>query len=268
MREVHLTWAVAAAAIILLAGCASTAQRNGTQIAATDRGPLAGVDGSAGTTGTAATGSANGSTASRVGRATTGTGRAGTATPGSGTLSTGGSPTGDGATAAGDALKVGVMWSSDANTVIGSTGSAMKVPDARDMYKAVIDYVNKSGGIGGHPVEPAFYDAQMTRSSVEVSQGACTQWTQDDHVFAALPSATFQDNDALRTCMANAGVLTVYAGVYSTTKESDFASSPLWFEPDTLSLERFATVFAAGLQQQGFFQGTKIRSSPTSRGTS
>jgi hypothetical protein len=150
------------------------------------------------------------------------------------------------------------MYSTDTNAALAAMGAKTKVPDGRVVGDALIAYLNKTGGIAGHPVAPSYYNVHASDSPAAISQGACTQWTQDDHVFAALPAASVQDNALLRNCLGRAGVLALYPNFYTETLEQDFARAPLWFEPEPVSLETWARVYAAGLAAQGFLKGTKI----------
>lgn len=158
----------------------------------------------------------------------------------------------------GEPLKLGLMFSSDAQETVEQAGAKSKAADREVIHQALLDYVNGSGGIAGHRVEAAHYDFSATATSQAISQGACTQWTQDDDVFAALPSASAQDNLVLRECLSEAGVLGMYAGAYSSTREDQFGDSPLWFEANALPLEKWATVYVEGLSKQGFFDGAKV----------
>ena len=155
-------------------------------------------------------------------------------------------------------LKLGLMFSSDEQETVQQAGGKSKYADRQVIHRALLDYVNRNGGIAGHEVEAAEYDFPAAATSQEISQGACTQWTQDDHVFAALPSASAEDNRVLRECLSEAGVVSMYAGTYSTTREDQFGESPFWFEADTLPLEVWAKVYAEGLAEQGFFDGAKV----------
>jgi hypothetical protein len=155
-------------------------------------------------------------------------------------------------------LKVGLMFSSDAQETIKQAGGTSQAADRKVIHEALLAYVNDKGGIAGHPVEAAHYDFSSAATSQVISQGACTQWTQDDEVFAALPSASAQDNQVLRECLSKEGVVALYAGTYASTRQDQFADSPLWFEPNTLALEEWARIYVEGLSQQGFFEGAKV----------
>lgn len=155
-------------------------------------------------------------------------------------------------------VKVGFMYSTDTNAALAAMGAKQGTGDGKQLTQAVIDYVNKTGGIAGHKIVPAYYNVSATDSPQAISQGACTQWTQDDHVFAAVPLASVQDNDVMRSCLAHARTPAVYPNFYTETTEDAFTHSPLWFELEGLSVEKWAQVYAAGLAQMGFFHNTKI----------
>ena len=155
-------------------------------------------------------------------------------------------------------IKIGLMYSTDTNTVLSAMGANTRVGDARQGQNALIDYINERDGIAGHPVVAAYHNVSAADSPSTISQKACEQWTRDDKVFAAVPVASVQDNDLMRACLSEAGVPAIYPNFYSETSVSGFGETPLWFEISSLSLEAWARTYAAGLAAQGFFDDAKV----------
>ena len=155
-------------------------------------------------------------------------------------------------------LKIGLMYSTDTNAALAAIGANTQTGDARKINGVVLDYINKTGGLAGHPLRAAFHNVSATDSSAVISQKACTQWTEDDHVFVAVPAASVQDNNVMRTCLARAGVPSIYPNFYNETPDSEYVKTPLWFETQSLSLEAWARTYVAGLDRQGFFKGSKV----------
>jgi hypothetical protein len=112
--------------------------------------------------------------------------------------------------------------------------------------------------VAGHPLTPVWHEWSAQESPQVLSQRACTAWTQDNNVALAIPNNPTQDSDLLRTCLGKAGVLSVVPMSYNRMRERSFQESPLWFEPETLSLEAWARVYVKGLVAQGFVAGKTI----------
>jgi hypothetical protein len=139
-------------------------------------------------------------------------------------------------------------------TAIG--GSTFK-DDRRPENNAVIAWINHHGGIAGRPAAAVYNNIDATADPATESEAACAQWTQDAHVSFAIPRSAVADNDLLRTCLGKAGVPSMVEQS-SRTSEKDLASSPLWFEPESLSLEAYARNYVRGLAAQGFFKSGKV----------
>ena len=150
------------------------------------------------------------------------------------------------------------MYSSDANTVATSLGATLNEPDYRVIQDAVVAHINKTGGVGGHPLVASYYNASQTKSAQQISEEACAKWVQDDHVLAAMPGLAIIDTSLLSSCLNKAHVVTVYEGSYSTLDAKSFARLPYWFEPDTLSLNELASLYAASLGAQGLLKGARV----------
>lgn len=154
-------------------------------------------------------------------------------------------------------FKVGIQYSSNGASAAAAIGVKYNA-DHRAESDAVIAWLNKHGGIAGRPAAAAYNDIDATASPQVESQAACSQWTEDDHVTAAIPSSAVTDVDLIRECLKHAQVPAMYGGPFSHTLRSSFESSPLWFENGTLSLEDYAQTYVRGLAKQGFFSGGKV----------
>ena len=85
-------------------------------------------------------------------------------------------------------FKIGLEWTSNGAAIIKTLGYSGFDGDERDLGKAVIAYINKTGGVAGRRAEAAYHDIDATESPSNESQRACTQWTQDDKISFAIPS--------------------------------------------------------------------------------
>ncbi|HVE97618.1 MAG TPA: hypothetical protein VNA12_00370, partial [Mycobacteriales bacterium] len=128
------------------------------------------------TPGTTGSGSGSGSTGSGSG--------SGSGSAGGGSRPGGSSAIGPGITAT--KIYVGAPWNSDANAGNAGFGIAADSGDERDDWAAILDDLNKRGGILGRKMEVIFaeYRAATNEPVESQQQAACDKWTKDNKVFA------------------------------------------------------------------------------------
>lgn len=141
---------------------------------------------------------------------------------------------------------------SAANQAVG--GKDFTSGNAKTDYGAVAKDINAHGGIGGRTLRLFFASIDPT-STVPIDQQqntACTQLTQDHHVFAMIPAAP---NDAFRECARKAGVPLIDDGGQTTADASTFSRFPDYVEAASVNLDRLVQPEISALQQQGYFSG-------------
>ena len=121
--------------------------------------------------------------------------------------------------------------------------------DARKPYNAMIEIVNKQGGLFGRQVEPIYYklDAASSQPIDQQEQAACAHWTEDNEVFAI-----FSSSDVLRECAKRAGIISTTTSD-GTSLPEDFQEYPTYFESSSLNLVRVGPVTVGGLHRQNYF---------------
>lgn len=213
MRRPHRTvgGCLAVAALALASACGSTVPgaadglASGSELAGTADGTSTGGTGSGeGAGGTGATSSlGNGGSSGGAGTGSTGTGSTGAAgtpvstTSGGGTVTPGGPATGP--------VKIGILLTkvgqADALGVsLGNTYSERQFDDA------VINGLNKQGGLHGRRITPVYAGTDTASSNWEADyQAACATFTQDNHVDAVLGSS-FAYFASFERCLAKAGI--------------------------------------------------------------
>ena len=172
------------------------------------------------------------------------------ADPGSGATASGGGASAQGVTDT--AIKVGLAYDKNAgalNTAFGFAGIGQI--DQRKAYEAIIDHINKTGGVGGRKLEPVYFvsDQLSGKTAEQNAQEACATWTQDNKVFATFSTGT----TTLISCLNKAGVVQVGSSAGLLTSQ-DLAKFPLVVEigvPATDSLGRFVV---EDLVAQGFYR--------------
>lgn len=195
----------ASVALAMAAACGSTVQVSGQASALGPGGELGVPDTTAPTT-TVPDGGSTGALGTTGGGGATGaSGTAGTGTTGiaAGTGGTGSVTTGG--QAGTGPVKVGILLTkvgqADALGVsLGNTYSERQFDDA------VINGLNKQGGLHGRRIVPVYADTDTASTSWEADySAACERFTQDDHVDVVLGSS-FAYFASFEQCLAKAGI--------------------------------------------------------------
>jgi hypothetical protein len=258
---------LALAAPFPLVACGSTAANHATAggltqsgadsgLSAPGTGDLGGPAGN-GTGGTA--GGSTGATAAGTGGSTTGVvPPAGTdSTEGTASGGTAGATSGQSTVAAvgpgitATTVFVGAPYFPDAagsNAALGGAGA--NAGDQRDYYNAVIDDLNRRGGVLGRKMVPIYFEYKTTSTEPldAQSESACNQWTKDHKVFAM-----FFRGRVLQECARKAGTL-LTGGTGETGPV--YARLPNLIDPGDVRLERLGAATVAGVNRQRYFQPT------------
>ena len=108
------------------------------------------------------------------------------------------------------------------NATVSSLASAYNVQlaDNQGAYEALVKHVNGRGGIAGRTLRPVYHRFDSTNSTAgQIGQAACSAFTEDDSVFAALDAVSV---DSFNTCMQQRGRLMLHYGLFlGSTKTWD-----------------------------------------------
>jgi ABC-type branched-subunit amino acid transport system substrate-binding protein len=244
-RRVAFRAAVAAAAVLLSASCSSV-----TRPAAGDQAVLGS---SAGTTPGAVAASPGAPVPGTQGNGPALTGASGVvassqATAGSSAVA---NPTtnpvsGSGAAQCSAPVKLGVSWASDSGSGAAAGGASntssftSQANNVQRLYQMGVDDVNRHGGIGGCPLQLVWYDFKAADPSTSYDQEAqdeCTKFSQDAHVFAAVPEV--HEGWVIASCLAQRHIPVIEGApsetLYATSR--DFESGWL-FSPSQIAYDR------------------------------
>lgn len=283
LTRTRLLASLAAPLMLFSAACGSTAATTsagsgGHAGSADGLTPAGGVTGGGLVGGGAAPGSLGNGSVAGTGSSTTagafagttgsgGSGSGGVGGGGGGTTGaagTAGGSTGATAAKAGDVpgiekgfIKIGMFRTKNAGAAYAAIGAEALAGSGKNeqMKQALVDEINNNGGIQGLKVRIVPYDIDQSDASTsgEVhAQRACTKWTQDDRVFAAVAG----EGPILDACLKKAGVLEVYDfGAVSTYDAQAMNEFPLLFEPSGVLISRQVDFYVKGLVEAGYFTG-------------
>ncbi|MBB3043631.1 ABC transporter substrate-binding protein [Nocardioides soli] len=152
-----------------------------------------------------------------------------------------------------DSVKV-VFIAVDLDAVKKLTGfETASVGDQKAQIKALEDWVNDNGGLGGKRMDAVFrlYDAETDSPAAE--EQLCNKITQDDRAFAVVMTGQYQTN--ARPCYADRQTLVLDASLFAMSSEYFDEHSPYLWTASFPEYDAFVRSYVTVLDEQEFFAG-------------
>ncbi|HET7310865.1 MAG TPA: hypothetical protein VFJ17_06025 [Mycobacteriales bacterium] len=150
-------------------------------------------------------------------------------------------------------IYIGIVYSTNADAVNQAAGAnGISTGDTRGDALAVIDDINKHGGVAGRKLSPIWYAFDSTSTQPVDAQwaAACAKFTQDNKIFAAFDMGTAN----YRACLHKAGVAQISANLPDAS-DAEFAAYPNYIELGYPRLGRLAATMVTALADQSYFSG-------------
>lgn len=149
-------------------------------------------------------------------------------------------------------ITLGLEFLDNAAAIAQQTGAkGIAAGDHRVMLEKAVAALNARGGILGRTIKPVYhgYDVMTTQAAAE-DQKACTTFTQDNEVFAALTLNTH--SDSVRTCLEDKGVVNLAQGGLTSADAETYRQFSHYVEAGSINLDRLSTVLVDQLVESGF----------------
>jgi len=259
-------------AAVLVSGCGSlvtgtvlrsTAKASSHQSASGSSGggsTTASAGTPSGETTTSAAGSGPGAAGTGAAAAGTGSGSAagGSGTPGATSAShdagstgpPGGTPGASSAAAPGGPIKIGFLLTETSN--VKSFGLSMgNTVSEQQVDQALVDAINKQGGLSGHQIDPVFATTDTGDASWDADfAAACATFTQDNHVMAVL-GYEFTFDTGFENCLAQAGIPHLVTG-FNIPDPSTLAAYPDFWALDVPNIDARSLAKVEGAVATGY----------------
>jgi len=137
---------------------------------------------------------------------------------------------------------------------VGVKASSHTAQDTKNLWQVAIDFVNQRGGLAGRKIIPSYYFEDPTQgTNASRSQAACTQFTEDQKVFAVVLDAAA--DLTMATCLAqhHTPAIDVAQGNYPYDQVDITGVAPYLVLPSRIDMSRFR-IFVDTLVSQGYFQ--------------
>jgi hypothetical protein len=180
---------------------------------------------------------------------------------GGSTSGRGGGPAGSGAAGgvpAGNStpISVGIVTTKPAGEAAGTFGVQLDNGNERKMADAIVAAINRSGGLGGRPLEPVHFEIDPSRdankSEDQLAAEICAAFTEDAKVEAVAYRAF---SPQMAQCLGRKGVPLVSSVPTQIPNEEMLRRLPR-FAGLGPSLDRYARTYALDLAEQAYFRGS------------
>jgi hypothetical protein len=155
-------------------------------------------------------------------------------------------------------IKLGVEAANDINKETAVVGAKTDNPEEKDVAAAVIDWINAHGGIAGRKVVYVRQQTDETSGTwASQAQAACSNFAEDNHVFAAISSSVGGD-DSLAACLASHQTPLVEEDFWPFDAGEYGRFGSYLYQPGRAIPERWTTGYVDGLYDHHFFDGGKV----------
>lgn len=152
-----------------------------------------------------------------------------------------------------DTVKVGFLVQEGVESAVAAYGAPIEYGDGKRQVRALVDDLNRRGGIAGRKVVPVFGMFRPTEGAQSQAARLCTQFTEDEPVFAVISfGGSIGD---FRTCLAERHTFLID---HTFTSRDDVFMRQLnpWFLlPANKTETRVWQILIPNLKRQGYFGG-------------
>lgn len=146
-------------------------------------------------------------------------------------------------------ITFGATYEPDTGAANAAAGAGGTDPgDVRNYYNAVIDEVNRAGGVAGRRLVPAYYQVNSTDNFDTQIAAACEHWATDVKAFVMFDAGS----DIARSCAERHGMLSLSTNGGSALTDS-FREFPHHLEPTGIGVDRYAATTVQGLAQTDYY---------------
>jgi hypothetical protein len=148
-------------------------------------------------------------------------------------------------------IYVGMVWAKNQDAVNKAAGAGgIAIGDTKADANAIIDDINKHGGIAGRKVVPVWQSVDTASAQTIDTQlaAACDHFAHDERVFAAIGAG----RTSYRACLASNGIVQLDEGL-PDIGDAEFAKYPALVELGYPRLSRVAHAMLQSLTPQDYF---------------
>jgi hypothetical protein len=151
-------------------------------------------------------------------------------------------------------IKIGFQITGNLGAGFALVGASGEAPDERKVYDAVVDWINKTGGLAGRKLVPVYHDTDPTGGTwATQAQAACATFTEDNQVLL-VGTSVVGGSDALYGCLSSKGKPTIEQNLWLFDHKYYEGKAGLLYQPGRMSPDRWAKAYVDGLLEAGYFK--------------
>lgn len=154
-------------------------------------------------------------------------------------------------------IYIGSTYAENAGQHLKNVGVDANFADTRAVFNALAKDIEARGGIAGRKIVFVWFDTKSGSNPdyQERAQAACSRWTQDRRVFAAVSTNPNLNNDTLYSCLARNNVPLVGSTLNYDSQTRLGRFSPYVYQPQLPTIERLAGPWIGRAAALGYFTG-------------
>ncbi|HVE98320.1 MAG TPA: hypothetical protein VNA12_03990 [Mycobacteriales bacterium] len=149
---------------------------------------------------------------------------------------------------------IGLSYATDTEEANRAAGVNIDSGNPKANAEAIINDINKRGGVAGRKLVPVWHAFQATSAKTNATkdQEACSTYTEDNKVFAVMGDGY---TDTFRACMRKHGVLQLTAGQLYADERDEMRANPQLYNLIGASQDRWFNSLVPALVRQRYFDG-------------
>ena len=156
----------------------------------------------------------------------------------------------------GPPIRIGLAYQRDVGPYAAALGFDVNPGDYRGAAEALVDDINRSGGVLGRKLELAAKEDNTASSAAQpavAAQSMCEELTTDDHVDVAISAVNAINTPTFFKCLAERQTPVVILDPNPHSLRSEFeAYSPYVYHPASVAIERLTPIWIDRLAGQGW----------------
>jgi ABC-type branched-subunit amino acid transport system substrate-binding protein len=142
--------------------------------------------------------------------------------------------------------------------IYAALGIAVADPDGKAESLALVNYINAHGGIAGRRVVAVNYVDDGSGSWSADNEAACSAFTEDNHVFAAISIITTPESDVLASCLAQHQTAFVFNNRIVWDQRMFDSWAPYVYAPSYIEGDRWGSIIDQLVADNYFDPGSKL----------
>ena len=151
-------------------------------------------------------------------------------------------------------IRIGFQVTGNLGAGFALVGASGEAPAERQIYDALVAWINDTGGLAGRKLVPVFHETDPTGGTwATQAAAACAAFTEDNQVLL-VGTSVVGGSDALYGCLSSKGKPTIEQNLWLFDHKYYEGKAGLLYQPGRMSPDRWAKAYVDGLLEAGYFK--------------